>query len=75
LHRLPAHRNGAANNAVMDGPRPATFDEVESCHFTHADPLTLAAFNVPGDQISGCFVFQVRYDKSRKDQVAVIHKC
>jgi hypothetical protein len=46
----------------------------ESRHFTHADPLTEAAFNAIGAEISGCFVFQVRYDKARKDQVAVIHK-
>jgi hypothetical protein len=46
----------------------------EHRHFSHADALTEAAFNALGDEISGCFVFQVRYDKARKDQVAVIHK-
>jgi hypothetical protein len=46
----------------------------ENRHFAHADPLTEAAFNAVGDQISGCFVFQVGFDKARKDQVAVIHK-
>ncbi|MGL5010827.1 MAG: hypothetical protein ACRC6I_13175 [Paracoccaceae bacterium] len=42
--------------------------------FTHKDAATQAAFNAMADEISGCFVFQVRYDKARKDQVAVIHK-
>jgi hypothetical protein len=42
--------------------------------FSHSDPASDAAFNALGDQISGCFLFQVRYDKARKDQVAVIHK-
>ncbi len=46
----------------------------ENRHFTHADPKTEAAFNALADEISGCFMFQVRYDKARKDQVAVIHK-
>ncbi len=46
----------------------------EKRQFSHSDPATEAAFNVLGDQISGCFLFQVRYDKARKDQVAVIHK-
>jgi hypothetical protein len=42
--------------------------------FKHADPKVAADFNAQAAQISGCFVFQVRYDKKRKDQVAVIHK-
>jgi hypothetical protein len=46
----------------------------EQRRFIHNDPATEAAFNALGDQISGCFLFQVRYDKARKDQVAVIHK-
>ena len=46
----------------------------EQCTFTHKDPATQAAFNAVANDISGCFTFQVRYDKARKDQVAVIHK-
>lgn len=46
----------------------------ESRSFSHSDPRTHAAFESLAPQISGCFVFQVRYDKKRKDQVAVIHK-
>lgn len=46
----------------------------ESRRFQHADPETEAAFTALAPQISGCFMFQVRYDKKRKDQVAVIHK-
>lgn len=46
----------------------------EARGFTHADPATQAAFAAPAPAVSGCFRFQVRYDKQRKDQVAVIHK-
>jgi hypothetical protein len=46
----------------------------EKRRFTHAVPETEAAFNAIGEQISGCFMFPVRYEKARKDQVAVIHK-
>ena len=35
---------------------------------------TQAAFEALSGDISGCFVFQVRYTKTRRDQVAVIHK-
>ncbi len=42
--------------------------------FSHSDPATEAAFNALAPQISGCFVFQVRYNKARRDQIAVIHK-
>lgn len=42
--------------------------------FTHSDADMEAAFTALAPEISGCFVFQVRYDKKRKDQVAVIHK-
>lgn len=42
--------------------------------FQHADPTVQTAFADLGPQISGCFMFQVQYDKKRKDQVAVIHK-
>ena len=42
--------------------------------FEHSDPATAAEFNSLKDQISGCFIFQARYQKARRDQVAVIHK-
>jgi hypothetical protein len=42
--------------------------------FTHTDATMQTAFGALAADISGCFVFQVRYDKKRKDQVAVIHK-
>ncbi len=42
--------------------------------FAHSDAATEAAFGALAPDISGCFLFQVRYDKKRKDQVAVIHK-
>ncbi|MEQ9258480.1 MAG: hypothetical protein RIG84_05230 [Roseovarius sp.] len=43
-------------------------------HFTHSDPGLAAEFNALSDQISGCIVEPVRYQKKRRDQVAVIHK-
>ncbi len=42
--------------------------------FAHGDAATAAAFDAFAPDISGCFVFQAGYDRSRKDQVAVIHK-
>lgn len=46
----------------------------ETRAFAHSDPATQSAFAALAPDISGCFVFQVQYDKKRKDQVAVIHK-
>ena len=46
----------------------------ETRRFAHDDAGSADAFNALGDQISGCFLFQVGYDKKRKDQVAVIQK-
>lgn len=46
----------------------------ETRRFVHNDAATEAAFRALAPQISGCFLFQVRYDKSRRDQVAVVHK-
>lgn len=46
----------------------------ESRTFRHSDPATEADFAALAPLVSGCFVFQVRYDKKRKDQIAVIHK-
>lgn len=42
--------------------------------FEHSDPAVAAEFNALSSEISGCFVFQARYQKARRDQVAVIHK-
>jgi hypothetical protein len=42
--------------------------------FKHSDPGTQADFATLAGDISGCFLFQVRYTKTRRDQVAVIHK-
>ncbi|APX91184.1 hypothetical protein BV394_13835 [Brevirhabdus pacifica] len=42
--------------------------------FAHNDPEVAAAFDALRDDISGCFIHQVRYLKDRKDQIAVIHK-
>ncbi len=46
----------------------------EQRRFDHCDPDTQAAFDALADDISGCFVFQAHYTKTRRDQVAVIHK-
>ncbi|MFN3258934.1 MAG: hypothetical protein ACE37J_00090 [Pikeienuella sp.] len=42
--------------------------------FAHADPAYATAMNALRPSISGCFVFQARWQKARRDQVAVIHK-
>lgn len=42
--------------------------------FEHSDPAIAAEFNALRADISGCFLFQVHFDKTRRDQVAVIHK-
>ena len=42
--------------------------------FSHSDPAMAAEFDALRDQMSGVFVHQVRYQKHRRDQVAVIHK-
>ncbi len=53
----------------------ALFQSYVNTHqFEHSDPNTAEEFNALRDDISGCFVFQVRYQKHRRDQVAVIHK-
>ena len=46
----------------------------ETREFHHDDPATEAGFRALAPEISGCFVFQVKYTKTRRDQVAVIHK-
>jgi len=42
--------------------------------FQHSDPATAAEFNALSGDISTCIVEPFRYQKGRKDQVAVIHK-
>ena len=42
--------------------------------FHHNDPEIGARYRDLAHDISGCFVFQVQYTKSRRDQVAVVHK-
>ena len=42
--------------------------------FQHSDKMIADEFNAISDQISGCIVEPVRYQKGRKDQVVVIHK-
>jgi len=42
--------------------------------FSHSDPSIAAEFNALAPMISGCLVEPVRFQKGRKDQVAVIHK-
>ncbi len=49
-----------------------SFSETRS--FVHKDAGVQAAFQALAPGISGCFLFQVQYDKTRRDQVAVIHK-
>lgn len=46
----------------------------ETRTFRHSDPDLQSGFRALAPAVSGCFVFQVGYDKRRKDQVAVIHK-
>ncbi|MGV6839623.1 MAG: hypothetical protein ACWA40_05455 [Planktomarina sp.] len=42
--------------------------------FTHSDPAVAEAFNDLRHDISGCFMFQVHFIKSKRDQVLVVHK-
>lgn len=42
--------------------------------FSHSDPEIADQFNALIPEISGCIVEPVRYQKARRDQVAVIHK-
>lgn len=47
---------------------------IDDRSFTHSDPDQAHAFNALIPDISACIVHPVRYQKKRKDQVAVIHK-
>ncbi|QIE46012.1 class I SAM-dependent methyltransferase [Pseudohalocynthiibacter aestuariivivens] len=42
--------------------------------FSHSDPAIAEGFNALIPEMSACIVHPVRYQKNRKDQVAVIHK-
>lgn len=42
--------------------------------FSHSDAETERAFNALSGEISGCFVFQAKFQKARRDQLAVVHK-
>ena len=48
------------------------FAEVREFH--HSDPGAQDAFREPATDISGCYMFQAHYTKTRRDQVEVIHK-
>ena len=47
---------------------------IDHREFRHSDAATAEAFNAMIPDISACIVFPVRYQKQRRDQVAVIHK-
>ena len=47
---------------------------VQTGVFQHSDPATAEAMNALRLDISGCFLHQVHYTKSRRDQVLVVHK-
>lgn len=42
--------------------------------FAHTDPSIATEFDAMRADISGCFMFQVRFQKQRRDQVLVVHK-
>lgn len=42
--------------------------------FSHSDPEVAEAFNAHRQDISGCFIYQAQFDKSRRDQILVVHK-
>lgn len=47
---------------------------IQHREFTHVDEDIAAEFNALREQMSGCFLFQVKYQKQRRDQVVVVHK-
>lgn len=47
---------------------------LDNRHFTHSDSDMANAFNALASQISGAFLFQAHFRKSKRDQVVVIHK-
>ena len=72
---------------VSSGLQPDTYEKdgitktaalfrswLDEREFQHSDPAIAAEFNALAPMISGCIVEPVRYQKKRRDQVAVIHK-
>ena len=47
---------------------------VQTGVFQHSDPAVAQAFNALRLDMSGCFLHQVHFTKSRRDQVLVVHK-
>ncbi|MCQ0090956.1 class I SAM-dependent methyltransferase [Roseovarius sp. M141] len=47
---------------------------IDTREFQHTDPAVAKAFNALIPEISACIVHPVKYQKKRRDQVAVIHK-
>ena len=47
---------------------------VQTGVFSHSDPALADAFNALRLDMSGCFLHQVHFVKSRRDQVLVVHK-
>ncbi|MXQ08207.1 hypothetical protein GQ651_10165 [Alphaproteobacteria bacterium GH1-50] len=47
---------------------------IKSGVFSHSQPDIAASFNASRIDISGCFIFQAHFDKTRKDQVLVVQK-
>ncbi len=47
---------------------------LESGVFVHPDEATETELNELRADISGCFVFQAKFQKHRRDQVLVLHK-
>lgn len=47
---------------------------IDTREFRHSRPAVAEAFNALIPDISACIVHSVRYQKNRRDQVAVIHK-
>ncbi|MTI02782.1 hypothetical protein E1297_42960 [Roseibium sp. RKSG952] len=42
--------------------------------FSHSDSKTAAEFNAMRLDFSGAFIFQAQFDKTRRDQVLIVHK-
>lgn len=47
---------------------------IDDRRFSHSDAAVAEAFNALIPEMSACIVLPVRYQKNRKDQVAVVHK-
>ena len=49
-------------------------DYLDTGVFEHPDPSAKAEFNALRADISGCFLFQAKFRKRRRDQMLVLHK-